>query len=233
MKNKIVAMAVATAIASPSAVALAQDKDGKKLKDLICAAGQIAEYDGTAWVCADQPTGEPERELLDGNGNVLGDVLLVETACSVWANIELFGSPRKISVTIDTSKTFRQGCGTDRGDFASFSGSLAPLFGAFYDQANCTGNAYFDTRFRSPQPPLLDELKQEPVFVWENSGGTQWQEVELSTSGQGFYLVSSTRSRSDSTCVNISPRQQSLTPVIGFGAIENVPAVPLSVRIKQ
>ena len=87
MRRKLFGLTVAVACAwrLGSASHAAAAKTVKNLSDLNCVAGQVPEFDGTNWVCADL---QPPRFVDNGDGTITdnrtGLMWEKKTSCGAW-----------------------------------------------------------------------------------------------------------------------------------------------------
>ena len=212
MKKNVIALAVAAAIA-PSALLAGDDIDPK------------------------------DYSVVDANGDYLGDVFYIESACSVWADVEIFGAVRTINVLLDERRTGRKAtkgqttCTYVDAYFDRDPGLRSQQ--VFYDGANCTGNAYLDTRFlRGSTPPLIPGLRDRDgeITYWQSSDGTQWQEILVDYSPDDpltSTTVYSYKSRLDGGCTNLTSQSRPTTPIVSFGPLEDKPPEPIRLENKK
>lgn len=194
-------------------------KDGAvtttKIKDGSVTAAKLAPGIGG---------GDPQHQLVDGDGNPLGNVTFIESARSVWGIVDLFGRPELINVTLQGKAGT-----TGRNEF----GGNLKLVNLEYESDNCSGNAYVNPFFEGLTLSMLAFLQTDPVFAIEDIAGTSWTEiiVDLNNSTPVDYLSYQTRYQGD-CLVRSSPLATDGLPVVGFGLLQSVPVQPILVEVK-
>ena len=196
------------------------------LSDLDCTTDQIAQFDGENWVCAYAP-GEKQYQVVDGDGEVVGDVLPGgDISQHVWTKITFLGQTRLMFVTSGTIypiDTIR----------------IAPIK---FTEPDCAGGGHVP--FPLDELPrtefLLDELNLENDIVYAmaddqlNSQPHEWTIVlfdrdTLIPDDEIFW----TEPNDTTTCENYDTvdwgGSEFFMPFLGFGQSETLPPPPFGV----
>ena len=238
MNKKILAAAIAAtcAIGAVHIEAGAAEKAKKQsLGGLSCLAHQIAEFDGEFWACIDTPSGgdsgAPEYEFVDGDGNILGDVVYIESGVTAWGYINDLSTTSTIQVTATYNKSGRQ---RDR-----LAGNVKAVR-VWYESADCSGPGYLaDYELATgywvqgvyepvPFPHFLTFLETEPAYYLPDTPShvgpaSTWTEVILGLT-TGVYAFESFNFTNDvNHCGNYSFSGISATQIDSFGITIDAP----------
>lgn len=167
----------------------------QSLGDLSCLENQIAGFNGELWACIDKPSdGEPglqgppgeqglqgevgpegppgdgggggAYEFVDGDGNILGDVVYIEDRNHAFGYFDYLSTNSIIEVTVGINK--------DQQPFWSFSGDFIPINpGVYYREDDCSGTAYATKP--APRPVSLLDLLSVPFYYL--GGNSTWSEI--------------------------------------------------------
>jgi hypothetical protein len=196
MNKKILAAAIAAtcALGAVHTQAGAKEKTQKQsLGDLSCLENQIAEFNGELWACADSSSGggAPEYEFVDGNGDVLGDVLFIEDRYHAFGYFDYLSTNSIIEVIATTDK---EGFVTGHNFLGAFVRK-----NVLYTDNLCETTGY--TNGGSREIGMLDFLVSDAFIYWANADRTTWKELVLSevpapSGAQDWYI----KLDSDSPC---------------------------------
>ena len=236
MNKKILAAAIAAtcALGAVHTEVGAKDKaENQTLGGLSCLENQIAEFNGELWACADSPSGggAPEYQFVDGDGNILGDVVYIESGVTAWGYINDLSTTSTIQVTATYNKSGRQ---ADR-----LAGNVKTVR-VLYESVDCSGTGYvrdYDlaTGFyvqgqyeRVAFPHFLTFLENEPAYYLPDIPSyvgppSTWTEVILGST-TGVYDFESASSSSDvNDCNSYSYPGIFATQIDSFGIAIDVP----------
>jgi hypothetical protein len=238
MNKKILAAAIAATCvfgAVHTEVGAKEKAGNQTLGDMSCLENQIAEFNGELWACIDTPSGggggAPEYEFVDGDGNILGDVVYIENGVTAWGYINDLSTTSTIQVTATYSKSGR---GQDR-----LAGNVKSVR-VWYEGADCSGAGYLadyesgtgfwvqDVSEPVPFPPFLTFLETEPTYYLPDTPfyvgpASTWTEVLLGST-TGVYDFESYNFTNDVTqCENASISGYSATQIDSIGITIDAP----------
>lgn len=190
-KNLLAAAIAATcALGAVHTHAGAEEKaKNQTLGDLSCLENQIAGFDGELWACTDTPSGGgPAYEFVDGDGNILGDVVYIEDNKHAFGYFDDLSTVSIIKVTAPIDKAGW-----------IFSGNFVRLQpGVYYRDDACIGTAYARPEYSTEPVYLLDFLVTDPFFYLPWANNATWTEFILSdvpappgTNDSAWYVKSS------------------------------------------